>query len=110
MKGVNDPSKTATPNKIVTIPKYIGWRLKRNGPETIKALGFSCGFTVVFSFLKTLSVQRFKTAPKTIKTMPSQLYGEGIIFIMGKIKCDPIIKAREIKKYVGGKILFFILF
>lgn len=109
IKSVKDPSKIDTPNKIAAIPKYIGWRLKRNGPETIKVLGFSCGLTVVFPFLKILSVQIFITPPKTIRTTPSQLYSEGIIFVMGKIKCKPIIKLREIKKYVGGDTLFSIL-
>jgi hypothetical protein len=69
-KVARDPRSTASPRRMASIPRYIGWRLIRKGPETKSAEGVYWGLTVVLLFLKSESAQRFKTTPKAINKRP----------------------------------------
>lgn len=93
-KVINDPSTMATPRSRTTIPKYIGWRLKLNGPSKTKEVDSSNGLTVVFFFLNIPSAQIFSQNPKITKAIPMYLYGKGIICLIGKRKCKPIPNNR----------------
>jgi len=64
MKATIEPRRIATPNNIYSMPRDIGWRLILKNPEITKEVAFSCGFTVVFTFLNKLSVIIFITHPK----------------------------------------------
>lgn len=46
-KVTNDPDKMATPNSTAVIPRYIGFRLMRKGPEVMSEVGEPRGDTVV---------------------------------------------------------------
>jgi len=41
MNVINELRKIAIPNKMDTIPRYIGCRLKQNGPDVINEFGIS---------------------------------------------------------------------
>jgi hypothetical protein len=70
INAIKDPKTTDVPNRIIVIPKYIGWRLMAKGPETSSFVGSSNGFMVVFFFLNKASDQIFNTTPKTIIAIP----------------------------------------
>jgi hypothetical protein len=74
IKLSNEPN--AVPNKIDATPKYIGWRLIRNGPDTRNDFDSSCSNTVVFLFLNNLSVQRLNMIPKRIGNIPINVNGK----------------------------------
>jgi hypothetical protein len=47
--------------------------------------------------------------PNTTNIIPKYLYGEVIIFFMGRIKCKSNDTNINNQKYVGGKNLLFII-
>ena len=81
--GVSEPSKTAIPSKKQTKPRYIGWRVKANGPLVIKTDDLPLGSTVVWLRLKRLSAQRFTHKPKKTNKIPKRLTGELISLLTG---------------------------
>ena len=85
-KGVNDPKRNDSPNRIKTIPKYIGFLLKLKTPPVISFVEYSKGFTVVLKRLKSLSANKFKTAPNIKNNTPTRFHEKHIKFNKGKMK------------------------
>jgi hypothetical protein len=88
-KLATDPQMAETPRRIATMPKYIGCRHQAKGPSVMNTEGGWNGLTVVFTFLKSLSVQRLSTPPNMIGRRPTKLQGSQMIVAMGKAKCSP---------------------
>ena len=92
--GLKEPSRIAIPSRKQTNPKYIGWRVKANGPPVIKAEGLPFGLAVVWLRLKRLSAQRFIPKPKKINKIPKRLSGGLISLLKGnkKLRTTIIVK------------------
>ncbi|MFA5415806.1 MAG: hypothetical protein WC295_09935 [Methanoregula sp.] len=69
------PSNTATPKRIDAIPRYIGLRLRRNGPEITSDVGSSDGCRVVAFFRNNERLLRAKTKPKPMIRNPEYVKG-----------------------------------
>ena len=67
---IKDPNKIAKPISNTIIPKYIGCRLMRKGPEVSSSVGFSYGFTVVFFCLNNELDHMFRTIPNKTNNPP----------------------------------------
>lgn len=70
MNVINVPKRIASPNNIVVIPKYIGWRLMQKGPVIISDVGIPSDFIVVPFFLNKEKAQIAIMSPKIIRTIP----------------------------------------
>lgn len=87
-KATKLPNKKATPIKRMIVDKYIGFRLKPNGPSTTSVIDILNSFPVVFFFINWVFAWLFITKPKINNGMPIRIYGKGIILFIGKKKCE----------------------
>jgi hypothetical protein len=69
------PNNTATPKRIDAIPRYIGLRLIRNGPEVTSDVGSSDGCRVVAFFRNNERLQKAITRPKPMMRKPKYVAG-----------------------------------
>ncbi len=98
MRLITDPSNSDTPSNMEAIPRYMGWRLIRKGPDTMNEDGFSSGLTVVLLFLNVISVHRFSTIPKITGMIPRYKYGGRMKVQEENKKCDAMDKSNNKKK------------
>ena len=82
--GVNVPISIPIPKRIITNPKYIGFRVMRKIPVVINMFDSKIGFTVVSFTLNDLSADKFRTIPGIIKISPKRVKGKWIKWIKGK--------------------------
>jgi hypothetical protein len=75
IKLTSDPNKIASPNRIISIPRYIGCLLMENGPVLINIEGTSFGLTVVLYLLKRASVHTLRIIPIIKSNIPLILIG-----------------------------------
>jgi hypothetical protein len=69
------PDNIATPKRIEAIPRYIGLRLIRNGPEVTSDVGSSDGCRVVAFFSNNERLQKAMTKPKPMMRNPKYVKG-----------------------------------
>jgi hypothetical protein len=69
------PCTTATPKRIDAIPRYIGLRLRRNGPVVTSDVGSSYSCRVVEFFRNNERLQRAITKPKPMMRNPEYVNG-----------------------------------
>ena len=69
------PCTTATPRRMDAIPRYIGLRLNRNGPEVTREVGSSDGCRVVAFFRNNERHQKARTRPKPMMRNPQYVAG-----------------------------------
>ena len=68
--------QTAIPVRISTMPRYMGLRVKVNGPDKTSAVGSSVGTTGVFIFLNCKSPDIIITIPNNKIAGPIRVSGE----------------------------------
>jgi hypothetical protein len=74
-RATSVPINTAKPRRIDAIPRYIGLRLKRNGPEVTSDVGASEGCSVVEFFSNNERLQRTIIKPKPMMRKPKYVKG-----------------------------------
>jgi hypothetical protein len=74
-KVTSVPNNTATPKRIDAIPRYIGFRLNRNGPEVTSNVGSSDGCRVVAFLRNNELLQKARTKPKPMMRNPKYVEG-----------------------------------
>jgi hypothetical protein len=74
-RATSVPINTATPRRIDAIPKYIGLRLRRNGPEVTSDVGSSDICRVVEFFRNNERLQKAITKPRPMIRNPEYVKG-----------------------------------
>ncbi len=92
------PSNIAIPNNMAAIPRYIGLRLMRKGPEVTSAVGDPYGDTVVLLCKNSELLHRSMTIPKPMIATPKYVYGALMIVMIGKTKFNPTDRISKIIK------------
>jgi hypothetical protein len=92
------PCNTATPTRIDAIPRYIGLRLRRNGPEVTSDVGSSDNCRVVEFLRNNERLQRARTKPKPMMRNPENVEGGERNAGTGNMKFSSTDRTRRIKK------------
>jgi len=111
MVTTNPPNKLNlkdNESKISTIPRYIGFLVKRKIPDITKceALEGLRGFTVVLYFLKEPTARKNTNNPKNKRIALNKLIK--LDWYSGNSGLEKNIINPEIKVTIGGGILLFI--
>jgi hypothetical protein len=92
------PCTTATPRRMAAIPRYIGFRLIRNGPEVTSDVGSSDGCRVVEFLRNNERLQRARTRPEPMMRNPEYVEGGERNAAPGNMKSSSTDRTRRIKK------------
>jgi hypothetical protein len=83
---------------MAAIPRYIGFRLIRNGPDVTSDVGSSDGCRVVEFLRNNERLQRARTKPKPIMRNPEYVEGGERNATPGDMKSNSTDRTRRIKK------------
>ncbi|MDD4137962.1 MAG: hypothetical protein PHT99_08755 [Methanoregula sp.] len=97
-KVTSVPRNTATPRRTAAIPRYIGFRLIRNGPEVTSDVGSSDSCRVVEFLRNNELLQRARTKPKPMMRNPEYVKGGERNAGTGNMKFSSTERTRRIKK------------
>jgi len=74
-QGTTLPRASARPASASSMPAYMGFLLKENGPVCTRDVEGSNGLTVVPASLKRRSAQTLRTSPATMSKPPARRQG-----------------------------------
>jgi hypothetical protein len=97
-RATSVPRTTATPRRTDAIPRYIGLRLIRNGPEVTSDVGSSDGCSVVEYLRNNERLQKARIKPKPMRRKPEYVAGGERNTGTGTIKFSSTERIRRIKK------------
>jgi len=83
---------------MAAIPRYIGFRLIRNGPEVTSDVGSSDGCRVVEFLRNNERLQRARTKPRPMKRHPEYVEGWERNAGTGNMRFSSTDRTRRIKK------------
>ncbi|MFA5332805.1 MAG: hypothetical protein WC342_10565 [Methanoregula sp.] len=92
------PDNTATPKRIDAIPRYIGLRLMRYGPEVTSDVGSSDGCRVVAFLRNNERLLKARTRPKPMMRNPKYVKGGERNTRTGNMKFSSTDRTSRIKK------------
>src|SRR3990172_4600900 len=98
----HEPSHNAMPKIITTIPRYIGLRENRNGPEVTKQEARSVGRMGVPLCRKSHHAHIMARKPKTNATTPQAMQAKSSRYSFGSAKCSPTLTASSSHAIWGG--------
>lgn len=98
VRAISVPCNTATPKRIDAIPRYIGLRLNRNGPEVTSDVGSSDSCSVVEFLRNNERLQKARTKPKPTMRKPEYVKGGERNTGTGNIKFSSTDRTRRVKK------------
>ena len=97
-RATSAPINIETPRRIDAIPRYIGLRLKRNGPEFTSDVGASDSCRVVEFFRNNARLQRAIIKPNPIMRNPKYVKGGERNAGTGNMKFTSTDRKSRIKK------------
>src|SRR4051812_27098238 len=100
--GDRTPSRIHAPTRQKTKARYIGLRVKRNGPVVTSLSASLNGRMFVFALMNSLIPIAPVARPMKIGNRPSQHQGLGNRTVIGHSQRSNVITPRHIRKRTGG--------
>lgn len=108
-KVLADPRRMLTPSSKHTIPRYIGFRLKRKKSVVTRDVACVKGINPVFALMNMAAECSRSARPGIVKSNPAQLNGLGISVASGHQRCRQYMAISAKKSQAGGYTLGFVI-